>query len=144
MEPKSSDLPRTVSSSRTAASFVLTLSCSQPGTSAALVLRSQRAPSHDHHRLSDARSHIRDIVGEEEGKKLTPIWGLNEEGEIRTAWREIGLPNAWYMMGNLAWSRFYSKHLALRTSFGPSLHDTNNDVIYTEIKAKQEGIFPGR
>ncbi|KIP03530.1 hypothetical protein PHLGIDRAFT_110740 [Phlebiopsis gigantea 11061_1 CR5-6] len=76
--------------------------------------------------LGDARDPIRSIIGEEEGRKLTPIWGLNEEGEIRTAWREIGLPNAWYMMGNLAWSRFYSKHLAL------------------QIKAKQEGIFPGR
>ena len=65
-------------------------------------------------RFSDARGPIRDIIGEDEAKKVPPIWGLNEEGEIRTAWREVGLPNVWYMMGNLAWSRFYSKHLALR------------------------------
>ncbi|KIP03537.1 hypothetical protein PHLGIDRAFT_94663 [Phlebiopsis gigantea 11061_1 CR5-6] len=76
--------------------------------------------------FADARGPIRDIVGEEEGSKIPTIWGLNKEGEIRVAWREIGLPNMWYMMGNLAWSRFFSKHLAL------------------QIKAKQEGIFPGR
>lgn len=39
------------------------------------------------------------MVGPEEGKKIVPIWGLNDEGEIRGAWREIGLPNMWYMMG---------------------------------------------
>ena len=96
--------------------------------------------------MADARIPIRDIVGEEEGKKLTPIWGLNEEGEIRTAWREIGLPNAWYMMGNLAWSRFYSKHLALRTSQQPLCYASILAAhrFGSEIKAKQESIFPGR
>lgn len=65
-------------------------------------------------RFDDARGPIRDIIGEEEGAKVTPIWGLNAEGELRSAWREIGIPNLWYMMGNFAWCRFFSKHLALR------------------------------
>lgn len=76
--------------------------------------------------FSDPRGPITDLVGAEEGKKIVPIWSLNAEGEIRGAWREIGLPNFWYMMGNLAWCRFFSKHLAL------------------QIKAKQEGIFGER
>lgn len=67
-------------------------------------------------RFDDARGPIRDIIGEEEGAKVTPIWGLNTEGELRSAWREIGIPNLWYMMGNFAWCRFFSKHLALRKS----------------------------
>ena len=66
--------------------------------------------------FGDPRSVIRDIVGEEEGKKVVPIWSINVEGEVRGAWREIGLPNVWYMMGNLAWCRFFSKHVALRMS----------------------------
>lgn len=64
--------------------------------------------------FSDARDIIRQIVPEDIAAKLTPIWGLNSEGELRGAWRELGTPGLWYMMGNLAWSRFFSKHVALR------------------------------
>jgi hypothetical protein len=74
--------------------------------------------------FDDYRGPIRAILGDE--YKLTPIWGLNHEGELRTAWREAGAPNVWYMMGNLAWCRFFSKHVAL------------------QIKAKQEGLFGTR
>ncbi|KAJ3559302.1 hypothetical protein NM688_g425 [Phlebia brevispora] len=76
--------------------------------------------------FDDYRGPIRAIIGEDPKQPLTPIWGLNAEGELRTAWREVGVPNVWYMMGNLAWSRFYSKHVAL------------------QIKAKQEGLFGTR
>ena len=47
----------------------------------------------------DPRNPMRDILGPELGKKLTPIWGIDEEGEIRTAWKEAGLENLWVMMG---------------------------------------------
>ncbi|TCD62522.1 hypothetical protein EIP91_006771 [Steccherinum ochraceum] len=76
--------------------------------------------------FGDVRDPIRKICGEEVGAKLPPIWGLNEEGELRGTWRELGTPGLWYMMGNLAWSRFFSKHVAL------------------QIKAKQEGVFGTR
>lgn len=74
----------------------------------------------------DPRGPIRDIVGEELGKKITPVWGVDSEGEIRSAWKEIGAENLWLMMGNFAWCRFYSKRLAL------------------QIKAKQVGLFGER
>ncbi|EMD41360.1 hypothetical protein CERSUDRAFT_79019 [Gelatoporia subvermispora B] len=70
-------------------------------------------------------SAIAAIAGEDVVKRLKPIWGLTEEGELR-AWRDLGVPNLWYMMGNLAWCRFHSKHLAL------------------QIKAIQEGILKER
>lgn len=76
--------------------------------------------------FDDYRGPIRAILGEDPESPLTPIWGLNDEGELRTTWREVGVPNAWYMMGNLCWSRFFSKHVAL------------------QIKAKQEGLFGTR
>ena len=44
-------------------------------------------------------TYIRTIVGEEVGKKLTPIWGIDSEGELRSCWKEIGVPNLWLMMG---------------------------------------------
>ncbi|KAI0770913.1 FAD/NAD-P-binding domain-containing protein [Trametes elegans] len=68
-------------------------------------------------------STIKQICGEELGSRVKPIWGLDKEGELRTAWRDTGVPNFWYMMGNLAWCRFHSKHLAL------------------QIKAMEEGLL---
>ena len=86
-------------------------------------------------RFDDYRGPIRNIIGEDPNSPLTPVWGLNYEGELRTAWREVGVPNVWYMMGqcddaavmcslliplyagNLAWARFFSKHVALRRSY---------------------------
>ncbi|THH27067.1 hypothetical protein EUX98_g7120 [Antrodiella citrinella] len=76
--------------------------------------------------FGDVRDPIRKICGDEVGDKLPPIWGLNDEGELRGTWRELGTPGLWYMMGNLAWSRFFSKHVAL------------------QIKAKQVGVFGER
>ena len=80
---------------------------------------------------------MRGILGPEVGARLKPIWGLDAEGEIRGAWRDVGIPRVWYMMGesylsprkrsesrlpgrarsaagNFALCRFHSKHLALR------------------------------
>ncbi|KAI0638753.1 FAD/NAD-P-binding domain-containing protein [Trametes polyzona] len=63
------------------------------------------------------------ICGQEIAKRVKPIWGLTPEGEFQTVWRETGVPNFWIMMGNLAWCRFHSKHLAL------------------QIKGLEEGLF---
>ncbi|KAI0668759.1 FAD/NAD-P-binding domain-containing protein [Trametes maxima] len=63
------------------------------------------------------------IFGEETASRVKPVWNLTEEGELRTAWRDTGVPNFWFMMGNLAWCRFHSKHLAL------------------QIKAQELGLF---
>lgn len=54
------------------------------------------------------------IFGEKVASKLNPIWGLDEEGEFKTIWRDSGHPNFYYMGGNLALSRFFSKKLALK------------------------------
>ncbi|KAI0762275.1 FAD/NAD(P)-binding domain-containing protein [Fomes fomentarius] len=68
---------------------------------------------------------VASILGEDVAKRVKPIWGLDEEGELRTAWRDTGVPNFWFMMGNLMWCRFHSKHLAL------------------QIKAIEEGLLGG-
>jgi len=62
----------------------------------------------------DAREPIRKICGDEIGDKCGRIWGLNEEREINGVWRDLGVPNLWSMMGNLALCRFHSKHVALQ------------------------------
>ena len=51
--------------------------------------------------FDDYRGPIRAILKEDPEHPLTPIWGINDEGDPRTAWREVGVPNVWYMMGTL-------------------------------------------
>ncbi|EJF58505.1 FAD/NAD(P)-binding domain-containing protein [Dichomitus squalens LYAD-421 SS1] len=68
---------------------------------------------------------IKNIFGEDTASRVKPIWGLDEEGELKNVWRDSGVPNFWFMMGNLMWCRFHSKHVAL------------------QIKAIEEGILPG-
>ncbi|KAJ7887426.1 hypothetical protein B0H13DRAFT_2534157 [Mycena leptocephala] len=76
--------------------------------------------------LGDARNGVRKICGDAVGDRCKPIWGLNAEGEINGAWRDLGVPGLWYMIGNLALCRFHSKHVAL------------------QIKAMEEGVFGER
>ncbi|EKM60234.1 uncharacterized protein PHACADRAFT_82482 [Phanerochaete carnosa HHB-10118-sp] len=77
--------------------------------------------------FDDARVPIRKLVSEDVGVKIPPIWGLNEEGELKGPWRELeGLPKMWLMMGNFFWCRYFSKIIAL------------------QIKAKQEGLYGTR
>lgn len=63
---------------------------------------------------SNMKDTAKRIFGDEVASKLNPVWGLDEEGEINTMFRDSGHPNFFFMGGNLAISRFYSKKLALR------------------------------
>jgi hypothetical protein len=56
----------------------------------------------------------RKIFGDEVADRLKDVWGLDEEGEVRTMWRGTGHPGFWFMGGNLALSRYYSRLLALQ------------------------------
>ncbi|GJE96848.1 NAD(P)/FAD-dependent oxidoreductase [Phanerochaete sordida] len=73
------------------------------------------------------RKLARKLLGPTVGGRVPDIWGLNAEGELRGSWHELdGLDNMWFIHGNFATCRFYSKLIAL------------------QIKAKQEGIFGPR
>jgi len=76
--------------------------------------------------LSDFRDGFKKILSEDLGSKVKQIWGLDGDSEVRGAWRDIGVDNLWCMTGNLAMSRYYSRHVAL------------------QIKAMKEGLFTGR
>jgi len=67
--------------------------------------------------FSDYRGGFKKILGEELGGKVKEIWGLDAAGEVRGAWRDIGIDNLWCMMGNLAMCRYHSRHVALREFF---------------------------
>ncbi|KAK2462191.1 hypothetical protein APHAL10511_005779 [Amanita phalloides] len=76
--------------------------------------------------LSNIKEHFYKICGDEVGNKCSTVWGFNNEGELLGAWRDLGVPGLWYMLGNFALSRFHSKHIAL------------------QIKAMEEGVFGQR
>ncbi|KAH7889079.1 hypothetical protein F5I97DRAFT_1803036 [Phlebopus sp. FC_14] len=63
---------------------------------------------------SDPRDSIRDVCGSEIADKVSPVWGLDEEEQIRGAWRYCGHEGLWRGIGNLAMSRFHSLHLAFQ------------------------------
>jgi hypothetical protein len=69
---------------------------------------------------------IRETIGGDWAEKFNPVWGLDEEGEIRGVCRESGIPNFFFLVGNLSACRLSSKILAL------------------QIKAQQLGKFGDR
>lgn len=79
--------------------------------------------------FDDARLVVRNLVGGSVPlEAIPPIWGLDETGEVRGAYRDLSpaLPDVWPILGNLAWVRWFSRHVAL------------------QIKAKLEGVYNGR
>lgn len=64
--------------------------------------------------FSNTIDSVRATLGEEIARKCGPIWGVDEEGELKSAYRESGVPNLWIMVGYLPFSRYHSKRVALR------------------------------
>ncbi|KAJ5582637.1 hypothetical protein N7535_001257 [Penicillium sp. DV-2018c] len=60
------------------------------------------------------RTETRVIFGDGVADRVGDVWGLDSEGEMRTIWRRSGHPGFWFMGGNLALSRYYSRLLALQ------------------------------
>ncbi|KAK1705672.1 hypothetical protein BDP67DRAFT_582946 [Colletotrichum lupini] len=69
------------------------------------------------------RSSTRNILGDKVADRVKECWDLDEQGEINSIWRSSGHPRFYYMGGNLALCRSYSRLLAL------------------QIKAVEEGIL---
>lgn len=67
---------------------------------------------------------IKDTFGPKLANQVGPVWGIDEEGEYRGAFRETGVRNFWIMVGFLPMTRFQSRILSLR------------------LKALSEGISP--
>lgn len=74
--------------------------------------------------FSNTIDSVRNILGEEVANRCKPIWGMDEEGELNSAWKTSGVPGLWLMVGTLQAGRYHSKKLALR------------------IKAMLEGVAP--
>ncbi|KZT03173.1 FAD/NAD-P-binding domain-containing protein [Laetiporus sulphureus 93-53] len=62
----------------------------------------------------DPREDLKQIFGEEIIGSTGPLWGLDDEGEIRGCYRPTGHPGLWYGAGEFTTVRFLSKQLALQ------------------------------
>ncbi|PLB54696.1 putative flavo protein [Aspergillus steynii IBT 23096] len=60
------------------------------------------------------RTQARLLFGDELADRVGDVWGFDREGEFRTMWRRSGHPGFWFMGGNLALCRYYSRLLALQ------------------------------
>jgi hypothetical protein len=60
------------------------------------------------------RTQARLIFGDEVADRVGDVWGFDQEGEVRTIWRRSGHPGFWFMGGNFALCRYYSRLLALQ------------------------------
>lgn len=60
------------------------------------------------------RTQARAIFGDGLADRINDVWGFTEHGEMRTIWQKSGHPGFWFMGGNLALCRYYSRILALQ------------------------------
>lgn len=57
---------------------------------------------------------VRSMFGDDVAERLGPVWGFDDEGEVRNTWRRTAQQGLWFMAGNFAQSRYYSRILALQ------------------------------
>ncbi|QIZ37980.1 NAD(P)/FAD-dependent oxidoreductase [Saccharopolyspora sp. ASAGF58] len=62
----------------------------------------------------NARETARAICGDEVADRVSLVWGLGEDGELRGTFRRSGYPNLWFVVGSTGVVRGLSKHVALQ------------------------------
>ncbi|RHW26265.1 NAD(P)/FAD-dependent oxidoreductase [Nocardioides immobilis] len=64
--------------------------------------------------FKNMRESARRIVGDSVADHITPIWGLDEEGELQGLWRPTGHPGFWVTGGSFSYARIYSRFLTIQ------------------------------
>jgi len=57
---------------------------------------------------------VKQLLGEEIAERVGPIWGLDEQGELRNMFRPTPQQGLWFLGGGLSQNRAYSKYVALQ------------------------------
>jgi len=57
---------------------------------------------------------VRMIFGDDVADRVGPIWGFDEEGELRNMWKRTDQEGLWFTAGSLTQCRVFSKFLALQ------------------------------
>ncbi|KAK9427186.1 hypothetical protein V1505DRAFT_402690 [Lipomyces doorenjongii] len=72
------------------------------------------------------RESVAETLGDKAVKYLKTVWGLDEESEINSCFRDCGIPGVYFMVGALPLARFNSK------------------IVAIQILAEQLGVFGQR
>jgi lysine/ornithine N-monooxygenase len=64
--------------------------------------------------FSNTIDSVRRTLGDDVASRCKPIWGMDREGELNSAWRNCGVQGLWIMVGTLQHGRYHSKKVALR------------------------------
>lgn len=64
--------------------------------------------------FSNTIDSIRRTLGDDVASRCKPVWGMDAEGELHSAWRNCGVKGLWIMVGTLQHGRYHSKKVALR------------------------------
>ncbi|CAK7233319.1 hypothetical protein SBRCBS47491_008568 [Sporothrix bragantina] len=73
--------------------------------------------------FDNMKTTVTKVLGDKIASRCNDVWDLDAEGELNAMWRPSGHPHFWFMGGNLALCRIYSKYVAL------------------QIKAVEEGLI---
>jgi len=57
---------------------------------------------------------VAELFGQEIADRVGPVWGLDEEGEIRNVARRTAQDGLWFMCGGFPEARIYSHYLGLQ------------------------------
>ncbi|KWX22638.1 monooxygenase [Mycolicibacterium wolinskyi] len=60
------------------------------------------------------QENVRRLMGDAVADAIGPVWGYDDEGELRNMWRPTAQPGLWFSAGNFQMCRTYSKVLALQ------------------------------
>jgi cation diffusion facilitator CzcD-associated flavoprotein CzcO len=66
---------------------------------------------------------VRAYLGDAIADAIGPVWGFDDDGELRNMWRRTAQPGLWFTAGSLAQCRIFSRYLAI------------------QIKALEEGLL---
>ena len=65
--------------------------------------------------LSNTIDSVRRTLGSDVADRCKPIWCIDKEDELNSAYRGTGIPNFWLMLRTFQHGGFHSKRLSLRT-----------------------------
>lgn len=57
---------------------------------------------------------VREILGEDVANKVGPIWGLDEQGELRNMYKPTAQKGLWFLGSGLSQARMYTLYVALQ------------------------------
>ena len=66
---------------------------------------------------------VRAYLGDAIANAVGPVWGFDDNGELRNMWKRTAQPGLWFTAGSLAQCRIFSRYLAI------------------QIKALEEGLL---